>query len=69
MMVLLVIKQLKRKLGNNAEVVVENVSLENLSILFVLFVLRRSHVSDYVQELNKKLQSTVKFLILDWILL
>lgn len=61
--VLLWVKYLKGKLRNDGQIIIENIGLQDLGIFMILFVVRRGHVSDGVQELDQKLQSRVEFFI------
>lgn len=64
LVVLLVIEEFEGELGDDAQIVVEYIGLQNLGVSLVLLIVAGGHVSDDVQELNQELESTVELLVL-----
>ena len=66
---LFVVEHFESKLRNNSEIVIEDVSLKNFSILLVLFIAGTSHVPNNVKELDEQLDCRMEFFVMNWIIL
>ena len=47
------VKKVEWKLGNDAQIIVEDVSLKNFGISLILFVTWACHISDDIEELDQ----------------